>query len=93
MVGLLPVDLPAYHFIKLLYGFLACIIILFQEKTVHALWQNEKADCLYLVLAGANCPLIMYTSFVYGEIPSFAALSVGIYLLTELLVKRPGANF
>jgi hypothetical protein len=29
--------------------------------------------------------MIMYSSFVYGEIPSFAALSVGCYLLLRLL--------
>lgn len=89
--NLLPVDLHAYHFIKIIYAFLACIIILFQEQTVHTLWKDEKADCLYLILAGANCPLIMYTSFVYGEIPSFAAISAGIYFLTRLLCDFPAA--
>lgn len=85
VVNLLPVELPAYHFIKLFYGFLACAIIFFQEKTVHILWNNEKADCIYLLAAGANVPLIMYTSFIYSEIPSYAAITVGIYLLTKLL--------
>lgn len=85
--NLTRISLPAYHFIKLVYLLLECVIILFQEKMVHILWQDEKAECLYLLLAGANCPLLMYTSFVYGEIPSFAAISVGFYFLTRLLTE------
>lgn len=81
---LLPGNLPAYHFIKCLYVLMACIIILFQEKTVHLLWGNETADCIYLLLAGANLPFLMYTSFVYGEIPSFTAVTLGFYLLAGL---------
>lgn len=86
--NLLPFGLQAYHFIKVLYLLLLCIVIIFQEKLVHLLWKDERADCLYLLLAGANCPLIMYSSFVYSEIPSFAALSVGFYLLTLLLSEK-----
>lgn len=81
-------DLPAYHFIKLIYLLLECIIIVFQEKTVRLLWRDEKAECLYLLLAGANCPLLFYTSFVYGEIPSFAAVTVSFYLLTRLFLSE-----
>lgn len=85
--NLLPSDMPAYHFIKGVYLLLGCVIILFQEKTVHLLWKDQLTDCLYLVLAGLNFPLLMYTSFVYGEIPSFAAISIGFYLLTRLLTE------
>ncbi len=85
--NLLPLDLPAYHMIKGIYVLLACAVILLQYRTVHLLFQNERADCIYLLLAGANMPLIMYTSFVYGEIPSFAALSGGIYLLLKFLLQ------
>lgn len=86
---LFPLDLPAYHFIKVVYLLLGCAVILFQEQAIHLLWEDEQAECLYLILAGLNCPLLMYTSFVYGEIPSFAALSAGFYLLTRLLVRPP----
>lgn len=38
--------------------------------------------------------MIMYSSFVYGEIPSFAALSVGCYLLLRLLGGvSPGGSY
>ncbi len=76
--------LPAYHTIKCLYVLLACITILFQKKTVQLLWEDDTAACLYLVLAGLNLPFLMYTSFVYGEIPSFTAVSLGFYLLAVL---------
>lgn len=82
------IQLPAYHFIKLIYLVLECTIIIYQEKIVHILWKDEKAECLYLILAGLNCPLLIYTSFVYGEIPSFAAISFSIYFLTRLLAKE-----
>lgn len=89
---LLPTDLHAYHFIKLINMAWGCIIILFQEKTVHLLWADKKADAMYLVLAGTNCPLLIYTSFVYGEIPSYGALSIGLYLLLKLLLTTPSGK-
>ncbi|MDE7253067.1 MAG: hypothetical protein K2O32_09015 [Acetatifactor sp.] len=85
---LLPTDLHAYHFIKCLYVVLTCVIVYYQSLCVHLLWEDERIDCIYLVLAGADLPLIMYSSFVYGEIPSFAALSIGLYYLIKLL-KSP----
>lgn len=81
---LLPTDLHTYHFIKCLYVVLTCIIVYYQYATVHLLWEDDRADCIYLILAGMNLPLIMYSSFVYGETPSFAALSVGLYFLIKL---------
>ncbi len=82
---LLPTDLHAYHFIKCLYVVLTCIIVYYQYASVHLLWEDDRADCIYLILAGTNLPLIMYSSFVYGETPSFAALSAGLYYLLKLL--------
>lgn len=84
LCNLLPVTVPAYHLIKCLYVVLTCVIILFQEKTVHLIWQNDTADCIYLLLAAANLPFLMYTSFVYGEIPSFTAITLGFYCLAKL---------
>lgn len=91
---LFSVNLPAYHFFKCFYVVLACAIILFQRGIVRLLWADERAECIYLLLAGANLPFLMYTSFVYGEIPSFAAFSGGLYFLlklfsTETTVRRP----
>ena len=90
--NLFPFQVPAYHFIKCIYVVLLCVIICFQERTVHLLWKNEKADCAYLLLAGANLPFLMYSSFVYGEIPSFAASSAGFYFLLKLLAVHDGCE-
>ena len=83
--NLLPIGLEPYHFIKCLYVVLTCVIVLYQYKTVHALWDDDRADCIYLILAATNLPMIMYSSFVYGETPSFAAISIGLYYLVVLL--------
>ena len=78
---------PAWHFIKLVYVCLLCVAIWFQYLSLQYLWPEnyKKISCCYLILVCCNLPMIMYSSFVYGEIPSFAALSVGWYLLLRLL--------
>ena len=78
---------PAWHFIKLVYVCLLCGAIWFQYLSLQYLWPEnyKKISCCYLVMVCCNLPMIMYSSFVYGEIPSFAALSVGCYLLLRLL--------
>ncbi len=81
---ILPTTLPAYHFFKCIYVILTCVIILFQKATIRLLWDDPKAECIYLLLAGANLPFLMYSSFVYGEIPSFALFSAGLYFLLKL---------
>ena len=78
---------PAWHFIKFIYVCRLCGAIWFQYLSLQYLWPEnyKKISCCYLVLVCCNLPMIMYSSFVYGEIPSFAALSVGCYLLLRLL--------
>lgn len=78
---------PAWHFIKLVYVCLLCGAIWFQYLSLQYLWPEnyKKISCCYLVMVCCNLPMIMYSSFVYGEIPSFAALSAGWYLLLRLL--------
>ena len=87
---------PAWHFIKLVYVCLLCVAIWFQYLSLQYLWPEnyKKISCCYLVMVCCNLPMIMYSSFVYGEIPSFAALSVGWYLLLRLLdnVSRGSAS-
>jgi hypothetical protein len=85
--NLTGLSVPAWHFIKLVYVCLLCGAIWFQHLSLQYLWPEnyKKISCCYLVLVCCNLPMIMYSSFVYGEIPSFAALSVGWYLLLRLL--------
>ena len=85
--NLTGLSVPAWHFIKLVYVCLLCGAIWFQYLSLQYLWPEnyKKISCCYLVLVCCNLPMIMYSSFVYGEIPSFTALSVGWYLLLRLL--------
>ena len=85
--NLTGLSVPAWHFIKLVYVCLLCGAIWFQYLSLQYLWPEnyKKISCCYLVLVCCNLPMIMYSSFVYGEIPSFAALSMGCYLLLRLL--------
>ena len=86
--NVLPFGVRAYPAIQALNVLLACVIIFTQYKTVQLLWHSDTADCIYLLLAGLNIPLLMYTSFVYGEIPSFAAVSVGCYYFLKFLSQK-----
>lgn len=92
--NLTGISAPAWHFIKLIYVCLLCAAVLFQYLSLKYLWLEhwEDISCCYLLLVCCNLPMIMYSSFVYGEIPSFAALSVGLYLLLRLLsgITFPG---
>lgn len=85
--NLTGLSVPAWHFIKFVYVCLLCVAVVFQHRSLRYLWPGnwEPVSCCYLVLVCCNLPMIMYSSFVYGEIPSFAALSVGLYLLVKLL--------
>lgn len=85
--NLTGLSLPAWHFIKFVYVCLLCVAVLFQHLSLKYLWPEhyEQISCCYLVMVCCNLPMIMYSSFVYGEIPSYAALSVGLYLLLKLL--------
>ena len=76
---------PAWHFVKLVYVCLLCVAVLFQYRSLRYLWPDdwEPVSCCYLILV--CLPMILYSSFVYGEIPSFAMLSVGLFLLLKLL--------
>ena len=74
--NLTGISAPAWHFIKLIYVCLLCAAVLFQYLSLKYLWREhwEKISCCYLLLVCCNLPMIMYSSFVYGEIPSFGDL-------------------
>lgn len=90
--NLLPLDLPAYHFLKIIYAGLGVVIFLFQYLTVHHLFKNDRTDFIFILLSMANFPFLMYTSFVYSEIPSFAAVSIGLYGFLRFLTALSEAN-
>ncbi len=86
--NLLPLGAPAYHVIKLLNILLAWGIVYFQYRSVSVITSSEKAKVTYLLLAMGNLPLMFYTSFVYGEIPSFGFFSMGLYFLLSHIFQE-----
>ncbi|MDR2043749.1 MAG: hypothetical protein LBQ15_05155 [Clostridium sp.] len=80
---LFPTDTPAYHLLKCVNVALVCVIVFCQYRLTELLFRDDRASCVYLVLGGANVPLLFYSSFVYGEIPSFAAFSAGVLFLYQ----------
>ncbi len=89
----LPIGLRAHHIIKLLNVLAACCIVYFQYRTVAVVTDSVKAQITYLLLAMGNLPLIFYTSFVYGEIPSFACFSAGLYFLLSFAYHHGGKKY
>lgn len=87
--NLLPIPYAAHYILQCINVGMACATVYFQYKTVCLLSRdNDRAAVCYLFLAMLNAPLLFYTSFVYGEIPSFAFLSVGIFLLLKYFTVR-----
>lgn len=86
--NLLPTHHPAYDILKGINVFCACLILYSQYGITHLLFESDRTDILYLLLAMFHAPLIMYTSFVYGEIPSFTLFSLGTWLLLLAVLKR-----
>lgn len=84
--NLLPIDLAGYHALKLLNVFWACVIIYFQYKILELLFKDDKVQIIYLLLMLCNLPFLVYTSFVYGEIPSFACFSIGLWALLKIFI-------
>lgn len=87
--NLLPQDLPSYHIIKCINTVWACALIFFLYRAVHLLFEDHRTDIIFLTLAGANLPLLFYTSFVYGEVPSFALFSIGLWATLLFLKGGP----
>lgn len=88
--NLLPVGLIGFHFIKVLNVFWTCLMIFCQYKTIHLLFHNTKINVTYLFLMICNIPLLFYSSFVYGEIPSISLFSLG-YLCVLKIYELTGA--
>ena len=88
--NLLPFPYAAYYILQCLNVGMACIIVYSQYRITYLLsGSSDHAAIAYLFLAMLNAPLLIYTSFVYGEIPSFAFLSGGLCLLLSCHAGPP----
>lgn len=91
--NLLPIHLDGYHLIKLLNVFWACLFIFFQHLILKQLFHKEQINITYLLLMLMNLPLLIYTSFVYGEIPSLTFFHIGVWaILRSMYVLNQPAD-
>lgn len=88
LLRLLPVSIQYYHLLKLLYIVMTYGIAHYLYKITNALWDDPCLDCLCLLLCGLNAPLIMYSSFIYSEIPSLLAVLFGCFHLIRLFNQK-----
>lgn len=85
--NLIPGDVIGYHFIKIINIFWTEIMILCLYKVIQLLFDEDTAQIAYPVLLLLHFPLLMFTTFVYGELPSIAIFSVGLLCLIKLVKK------
>ncbi len=88
VLKIIPYEFAPHHAIKVLYVLLNLVTITFGYLSVKEIWRSKKISTVYLYLSVFNLPLIMYSSFIYGEIPSLAAMSAAIYFLCRLEKNR-----
>ena len=88
VLKILPYSFAYYHAIKILYVLLNCATYVFGCLIIRELQNNNKITMTYIVLSIINLPFIMYSSFVYGEIPSIALLLGAIYFFIKYIKEK-----
>ncbi len=93
-LNLFKVSIEEFHFLAALYGIFECITIFFLYKTIDGLFKSPKINFIFLYLSLFNFPYIVYSSYIYGEVPALMCFSVGAFFLTRLLKEngRPLLN-
>lgn len=87
----LPISLEYYHLLKPIYSLMTIGIIYYLLKITALMFGerfSEKIRCVFLLLCCLNAPLIMYSSFLYSEVPSFLSLTFGLYHLIRVLHSK-----
>ena len=85
--NLVPGDVIGYHFIKIINILWTEILIICLYKVVKLLFKEDKYQIAYLFLMLLNLPLLMFSTFVYGELPSIAIFSIGLLCLIKIIKK------
>ncbi len=83
LIRIIPIAVEEYHFIKIVYVILLCITVYFASKIIDRVWKNDNITCIYLLLCILNLPMILYTSFIYGEVPAYCAFIIGVYFMIK----------
>lgn len=87
-VRLFPITVEEFHFVMLFYSVFEGITVFALYKAVDALWGNEKIDFAFLYLSLLNFPLLMYSEYLYGEIPALMFFSLGAWMLANLFAGK-----
>ena len=82
-----PGDVIGYHFIKIVNMLLTFTLIICLYKVIQLLFKEDKYQVAFLCLLIFHLPLLMYSTFIYGELPSIAFFSVGLLCLVKILKK------
>ncbi len=93
--NLLKLPVEAAHTLKAVNTILLCIAVAFQYGTLKFFSRSglHTVKSAYLLLTGLFLPLLSYTSFVYGEIPSLAFMSISMYFAVKVghaLLEKEG---
>lgn len=84
----LTLPVAEYHFIKIVYLAMICVSTVAQSLVVRKLWKSDFVNAVFLVLSAINLPYILYSQFLYSEIPAFCLFTLGVLLLFEVLEKN-----
>jgi len=84
----LPLPFAEYHFIKIIYLMMICGATVAQNRIVKRLWKSDYVSAVFLVMSALNLPYIMYSTYIYSEIPAYCFFSVGACFLNEILTEN-----
>lgn len=85
---LIPFSFGRFHFIKAFYCVLNCVSFMLQYKIISGVFKNDRVNVIFMLLSILNLPFIMYSSFVYSEIPSFTAMLAGAWFMYKMMEKK-----
>lgn len=91
--NLVPGDIIGYHFIKIINFLWTAILIVCIYKLIQNLFEESKYQIAFLCLMIINLPLLFYSTFIYGEIPSIACFFVGLLCLVKIIKKNAKHNY
>lgn len=83
-IDLFHVEVEEFHFIMAAYAVFEAITVALMYKTVDFIWKNHFIDFVFLYLSIFNLPYIMYSSYLYGEIPALMFFALGALGLAGL---------
>lgn len=85
LVNIFPDALASFHYVKVLYVIITTASVYILYLTIGELFNKERIKTIFLYLMMGNFYLIMYSNFLYGEIPGLFLISVSMYFVVRLL--------